>query len=484
MKQLRVWGGWIPLDCGRTSESECVFLQGLVHGGLETVLSLRKLSAILLFCLCSISQARAAATLFLGEPYGYDGWFAGTGHAAVYLNRVCATSPVALRLCAPGETGIVISRYSGVAGYDWVAIPLIPYLYGVEKQEDVPLFADAKLVAFLRDHYRRTHLESFAPDLPDAGTPGGGWYELIGASYIRTIYAFEIETSPEQDAMLIRKLNSWPNRQRWKLATANCADFVREVINFYYPHAVHRSIISDLGITTPKQSARMLSNYSRHHPELQTSTFVIPQVPGTVPRSRPVHSILECALTAKKYMLPLFLLHPYIAGSLVAGYLVRGHFNPAKNALILNSKHQLEAPLTPTDRRAFQGRLEDLVQTASPEDAAADERHWTSLHAAAEPILDASGGPTLQLNVGGEVTPVGIARANILKVPDSYKFAAGLMKARLREELKPGASRKTARSDFENDLALLQQLLTQQPTGFASTAGSPESGAQSAVAAQ
>jgi hypothetical protein len=442
----------------------------------------RKLSAILLFCLCSISQARAGATLFLGEPYGYDGWLAGTGHAAVYLSHVCATSPIALRLCAPGETGIVISRYSSVAGYDWVAIPLIPYLYGVEKQEDVPLFADAKLVAFLRDRYRRTHLESLAPDLPDSGTPGGGWYELIGASYIRTIYAFEIETSPEQDAMLIRKLNNWPNRQRWNLATANCADFVREVINFYYPHAVHRSIIGDLGITTPKQSARMLSNYSRHHPELQTSTFVIPQVPGTVPRSRPVHSILECALTAKKYMLPLFMLHPYIAGSLVAGYLVRGHFNPAKNALILDSKHLLEAPLTPTDRRAFQDRLDDLVRTTSPADAA-DERHWASLHAVAEPTLDASGGPILQLHLGDEVTTVGIARANILRVLDSYEFAAGLVKARLREELRPAASRKTARSDFEDDLALLQQLLAQRPTGFA-TAGSHESGTQSAVAAQ
>jgi len=445
-------------------------------------LRLRTQSAILLFCLCSISQARAGATLFLGEPYGYDGWLAGTGHAAVYLSHVCATSPIALRLCAPGETGIVISRYSSVAGYDWVAIPLIPYLYGVEKQEDVPLFADAKLVAFLRDRYRRTHLESLAPDLPDSGTPGGGWYELIGASYIRTIYAFEIETSPEQDAMLIRKLNSWPNRQRWNLATANCADFVREVINFYYPHAVHRSIIGDLGITTPKQSARMLSNYSRHHPELQTSTFVIPQVPGTVPRSRPVHSILECALTAKKYMLPLFMLHPYIAGSLVAGYLVRGHFNPAKNALILDSKHLLEAPLTPTDRRAFQDRLDDLVRTTSPADAA-DERHWASLHAVAEPTLDASGGPILQLHLGDEVTTVGIARANILRVLDSYEFAAGLVKARLREELRPAASRKTARSDFEDDLALLQQLLAQRPTGFA-TAGSHESGTQSAVAAQ
>jgi hypothetical protein len=447
-------------------------------------LGLRNLSAVLLLCLCSISRARAGATLFLGEPYGYDGWFLGTGHSAVYLSRVCAASPVVLRLCAPGETGIVISRYRGVAGYDWVAIPLIPYLYAVEKQEDVPLFADAKLVAFLRDRYRHAHLELLAPDLPDVATPGGGWRELTGASYIRTIYAFEIETSPEQDAMLIRKLNNRPNRQHWNLVTANCADFVREVINFYYPHAVHRSVIHDLGITTPKQSARMLSSYSRQHSELQTSTFVIPQVPGTIARSRTVHGILESALTAKKYMLPLFVLHPYIAGSLVAGYLVRGHFNPAKNALVLASNHQLEAPVTPADRRVFQDRLENLVQTARPADAATDERHWASWHAAAEPTSDASGGPALQLNVANEVTPVGIARANILNDPDGYEFAAGLVKARLREELKPAASRKTARADFENDLALLQQLLAGQPRGSARASGSLESGTQSSMAAR
>jgi hypothetical protein len=78
---------------------------------------------------------------------------------------------------------------------------------------------------------------------------------------------------------------------------------------------------------------------------------------------------------------------------------------------------------------------------------------------------------------------VGIARANILNDPDSYEFAAGLVKARLREELKPAASRKTAPADFENDLALLQQLLTRQPEGLAITAGSPVSGTQSPVAA-
>jgi len=447
-------------------------------------LRLRKLSAILLFCLCSIPHARADATLFLGEPYGYDGGLAGTGHASVYLSRVCAASPVVLRLCAPGETGIVLSRYRSIGGYDWIAIPLIPYLYAVEKQEDIPLFVDAKLLAFLRDRYRRDRLESLVPDLPDGGTPGGVWYELIGASYIRTIYAFEIATTSEQDAALIRKLNSRPNRQRWTLITANCADFARGVIDFYHPHAVHRSIVADLGVTTPKQLARTLSSYTRRHPELRTSrpsNYAIPQVPGTVPRSRPAHTVTECALTAKKYMLPLFALHPYIAGALVAGYVGHGRFNLSRNALILDSQQQLDAPLTRLtrmDRRAVQDRFEELLRTESWA-AAADDPHWASLHAAAEPAFDASGEPTLKVRLSGEVTPVGIARANILSVPQGFEFAAGLVKARLREELKSAAARKTARADVESDLLLLQQLLARPPGELGSTAASATTAALS-----
>ena len=436
---------------------------------------LRKLSAILLFCLCSIPRVRADATLFLGEPYGYDGALAGTGHASVYLSGVCATSPVVLRLCAPGETGVVISRYRSIAGYDWIAIPLIPYLYAVEKQEDVPLFVDAKLLAFMRDRYRRDHLESLVPDLPDGGTPGGVWYELIGASYIRTIYAFEIATTPAQDAALIRKLNNRPNRQRWTLVTANCADFARGIIDFYHPHAVHRSIVADLGVTTPKQLAATLSSYARRHPELRTSRpsgYVIPQVPGTVPRSKPAHTVTECALAAKKYMLPLFAIHPYIAGALIAGYVGHGRFNPSRNALILDSRQQLDAPLTRTDRRAAKDQLQELLRTASSENAAADAPGWVFLPAGAEPALDASGGPTLKVRLGDEVTPVGIARANILSVPEGFEFAAGLVKARLREELKPAAARKTAHADVESDQVLLQRLLARPPRELASTAAS------------
>jgi hypothetical protein len=434
-------------------------------------LRLLKLSAILLLCLGGLPCARAEARLFVGEPYGHDAAFAGTGHAAVYLSGVCATTPVVLRHCEPGESGVVLSRYRGIGGYDWIAIPLIPYLYAVEKLEDVPLYDDRKLVAFLRDQYRRNHLESLVPDLPDGGTPGGDWYELIGASYLRTIYTFGVKSTPEQDEKLIRTLNDRSNRQHWNLITANCADFAREVLSIYYPHSVHRSIVGDLGVTTPKQMARTLSSYSRHHAELQTTRFVIPQVPGTIPRSKRVKGVFEVMLTAKKYMLPIFVVQPYAATTAVVVYVQHWHFNPGKNAPILDSNDQLTPPMNSSDRRTIQDQLDELVRTASSEDPQMDDRHWASVHAEAEPGLDASGAPTLQVNIDGEVKTVGVARTNILTVPAAPEFAAGLMEARLREELKSAETKKTARADIESDLALLQQLLTTKAKGLANSTG-------------
>jgi hypothetical protein len=173
-------------------------------------------------------MARASATLLVEEPYGKVGFFTATGHSAVYLSGVCAQTPLILRLCAPGESGIVLSRYDGVGGYDWIAVPLVPYLYAVERPEDVPLFADAKMVAFLRDRYRRKHSRDVAPDLPNGETPGGNWYELVGSSYDRTTYGFEIETSTEQDEALILTLNSSPNSSHFHLLTRNCADFAKD----------------------------------------------------------------------------------------------------------------------------------------------------------------------------------------------------------------------------------------------------------------
>ena len=236
-----------------------------------------KLAVMVLMC---VSLAGASATLLLEEPYGKMGFFTATGHAAVYLSGVCADTPLVLRRCVPGETGIVLSRYDGVGGYDWVAIPLIPYLYAVERPEDVPLFANAKMVAFLRDRYRRKHLEEIVPDVKNGETPGGNWYQLVGSSYDRAIYGFEIETTPEQDDALIRQYNASPNQSHFHLAFNNCADFAKHVLNFYYPKSLHRSLVADVGMTTPKQLAKMLTKFSALHPELEFSRIMISQVAG------------------------------------------------------------------------------------------------------------------------------------------------------------------------------------------------------------
>jgi len=424
------------------------------------------LCTALFLCLCSLRHAQAKATLLLEEPYSYDGAFAGTGHVAVYLSNVCAATPVMLRPCTEGETGVVLSRYDGISGYDWIAIPLIPYLYAVEEPDAVPLFADPKLVTFLRDQYRRDHLESLAPDRPDGGTPTGNWYEMVGSSYDRTVYGFEIETRPEQDALLISKLNSQPNLQRYNFVKRNCADFVREVVNTYYPHALHRSLIGDLGVTTPKQIAKMLAKYSHHHPDLESATFVMPQVPGSVRRSKPVHGVLESLMAAKKYMVPLVILHPYIGGGLLVEYFGHRRFDPGRNAPILNADFELDSPVTHDERLAFQSRMNEMSSFATNDpvterknEAKKEVKTWERLQGIAEPGLDASGKPVLQMGVSNDLGLVGLSRANILRFGGSSDFATRLVEARLREELKSGTARKTSHSDIQKDLVLLRQLL-------------------------
>src|ERR1700689_1811850 len=118
-----------------------------------------------------------------------------TGHAAVYLSRVCAATPLSLRRCRDGEQGVVISRYHRISGYDWIAIPLLPYLYAVDRPDEVPSTAAPEDVETLRNAWRRANLTEIAPDAQDGSAPADDWIQLVGAAYDRTIYAFEIETT-------------------------------------------------------------------------------------------------------------------------------------------------------------------------------------------------------------------------------------------------------------------------------------------------
>ena len=105
-------------------------------------------------------------------------------------------------------------------------------------------------------------------------------------------------------------------------------------------------------------------------------------------------------LTSKKYMLPVFLFHPYAGAIAVAVCVGHWHFNPGKNAAILDSNRQLRAALKRPDQRVVQYRLQELILAASS-GGNTDERQWTSLRAAGIPALDASGHPVRHLVSAG-----------------------------------------------------------------------------------
>ncbi len=413
-----------------------------------------------LFCVLIgfATQASAGVTVLLEEPYSYDGALAGIGHTAVYLTHVCAATPIHLRRCGPGERGVVISRYNRIAGYDWIAIPLIPYLYAVDKPEDVPLSANQKLVAFLRDQYRRAHLEELAPDTASGDAPKGDWVQLVGSSYNRTSYGFQIETTAAQDDALIQWLNSRPNRASYKVLSRNCADFVHEVVNFYYPKAISRRAITDLEVMTPKHAAKSLVKYSKHHPDLKFTRIVFPQVPGTMKRSKPVRGVLESVVRAKKYILPLAVFHPIVAGGVAGAYLFGDRFHPARNAVVFNIHGSPEAPPSDDERQSYREDLESEQNAHGDGDAKGDRASWREFQQKAQPQLDDSGRPVLAASYGGDEVEMGVTRQDLPRDDVPATLQRGLMLARLRQALSRSRSPRISGDELRNDWQLLQEI--------------------------
>jgi hypothetical protein len=237
-------------------------------------------------------------------------------------------------MCRPGELGVVISRYNKLDGYDWLAIPLIPYLYSVDRVADIPKSVDAEQVAALRDAYRKKYLRDLAPDPADGKIPGGNWTQLVGSSYDRAIRGFVGDTTLEQDRRMIAIFNDERNVSHFNIFFDNCADLTRVVLDRYFPHSVHRNFIADAGMMTPKQVARSLVKYGKKHPEVHMTVFLIPQVPGSISRSHGTDGIAETLVKSKKYLLPLIVLNPEVAGGVVAAYLVEGRMSLPKDTKV------------------------------------------------------------------------------------------------------------------------------------------------------
>jgi hypothetical protein len=446
-----------------------------VGKGLEYVRAIFKLSVCLslLAVAAFAAPARGDVAVLLEEPYSLDGTLAGTGHTAVYLSHICAASPTQLRRCNPGELGIVLSRYHHVAGYDWIAVPLIPYLYAVERPENIPLFADAKLVWFLRNQYRVKHFSDIVPDpLPTKDKQSSDWYQLVGSAYDRTLYGFQLPTSREDDDRFITKFNLAQNTKSYKLITDNCADFVHDVVTFYYPDSVWRSKIGDLGVMTPKQAAKSLVQFSKRaakrDPQFQLTRFVIPQVPGTVKRSRPVHGLLDGFFHAKKYFVPLAVFQPFVAGGVATVYYFGGRFDPASGAALWAPDGLLDRPLTKEERKAWERELQAIVKSDPFLKLADSKAAWKPLQSASEFHLDPQGRPILQVSSGDGVINLGASRSNILD-SNAQNEARLLLVARLKEELRAGRTKKSSDRLIRADFNLLQQTNVPSATLSASS---------------
>jgi hypothetical protein len=269
---------------------------------------------------------RAQAALLMEQPYGFFGSINPTGHNALYFDRICAETPVKLRRCQPGELGAVIARYQGIDGYDWVAVPLVPYFYSVEDPSEVPAHVDRKTVSRLRNRYREAHLLGLGTDLDPGNVVRGGWTQLVGSSYERRIYAFRFDTTEAQDDAFIAQMNASRNRSHFNLLFNNCSDFARRNLDFYFPGAFRRSIFPDAGITTPVQIAHKLKRYADKHPGMELTVFEIPQIPGYRRQSRSNKNIAG-SLTTTAYAVPIAILNPYVAGGIFVDYLARGRYH-------------------------------------------------------------------------------------------------------------------------------------------------------------
>jgi hypothetical protein len=316
---------------------------------LRTKLAIPLLFAVLAQFSLACIHSHAQAAMLMEEPYGFFGFLNPTGHDAVYFERICAENPLKLRRCLPGELGAVITRYQGIAHYDWLAVPLIPYLYSVETSSEVPSRVDHDTVIRLREKYHDAHLQIMGKDVPRGGDRKRGWSQLVGAAYDRRIYVFRFATTIEQDDALIARLNHGPNHSRFNLLYANCADWTGNILNSYFPGTFRRSILPDAGITTPRQISYKLTRYARNHPETRLTVFEIPQVPGNRRHSHANKSIAKSLITSG-YVVPFGFVSPYIVAGILVDYLGWGRYPlDLKRAEVLKPEHLAPLLTLPAD---------------------------------------------------------------------------------------------------------------------------------------
>jgi hypothetical protein len=455
--------------------------------------------------LCSFGVTALLVFLTSSRAYGDVGvilnesldtsveWVTGSGHTAVYFSRICPDSPVKLRLCHPGEEGSVMSNYINLGEdqkYEWNIAPLNVYVYGVLDPRHRPVFGSAKVKKVLEDRYRDQALSEYCTAKSCTTSDKAEWREMVGAGMSRSMYIFVVQTAVEQDLDIIAKFNALPNENHFNGVTRNCADFTKDVVNTYFPHAAHRDVLNDFGMTSPKAVARTFTHNALDHPESHFRVLHFSQLPGTIKQSTEARSGTEQLYHSKKLLIPMVIFASQELPVAAAAYLTTGRFNPghefeahpAADATQIGdqihvarsynedaSPDQLEAIETqereevvgtPTEWKKYKKAFDTIVDEAVSEEIIPRRSYVTQffkhLDQTGTPSADSGGSLWMTVQDGDEISKLGLSVDNIFAPESDPRLAFVLLLARIDHVLKsPKHSRETM-LEFKADWALLQ----------------------------
>jgi hypothetical protein len=455
---------------------------------------------VLILGFAAAPRASADAGVVLNESLDTSvARITGSGHSAVYLSRVCPdNSPVKMRLCRPGEQGSVLSNYTTLGEdqpYEWNIVPLSIYLYGVEDPNNRPLVSSKEIKTALEERYRENYLIGLCTGKRCLTGSGSEWREMVGATLERSLYIFLVKTTVEQDEALIAEFNSLPNVNHFNGATRNCADFVRRVLNTYYPSAVKPDYLNDFLMTSPKAAARSFTRYAERHPELDLRVLHFAQVPGTIKRSSECRSGTEQLYHSKKLAVPLAVVAWQAVPAAAAFYMITAHFNPEHqfedhasvdapgtdddSAAALRasatgytvSVQQLEAEQRAGNtaivggkdewqeyRRKFDALVDDAVRAELIPDRGYLKTVFKKLPEDGGLSLDADGALWIDQPASQGFGRVGVSASNIFAANTDGQIEYQIMLARMQAELdSPKHSRETM-LEFKQDWQLLSNL--------------------------
>ncbi len=449
--------------------------------------------------LCSSPNAGADVGLVLNDSLDTSmARVTGAGHSAIYFSGICPETPIRMRLCRPGEHGSVVSNYTSLGEdqpFEWNIVPLYMYLYGAANAENRPLFSSGKIKNLLETEYREKVLREYCTSHSCQTSEKAEWREMVSATSERTIYIFIVKTTEQQDLDLLEQFNSLPNVNHFNGVTRNCADFSKRIINTYFPHATHRDVLNDFGISSPKAVARTLARYAHHHPELQYRVIHFAQSPGTIKRSSECRSATEQLYRSKKLLVPMafFTWHalPFAAGS----YLLTGRFNAEREF----ERHASARETSTEDELKVAESDDDKIAAASLKNAEARERasvvgtskQWAAyregfdsvvseavsdglipgrdsldhvfkdLNERGKPFVDDRGGLWLEVERGGETVKIGLSPSNVLAPGSDQRLAYQMILAHVDDALKSSARRRESIPEFQQTWGLLQRVRAQ-----------------------